>query len=154
MKYYVTINDKRYEVDVEKGKAAILSTTEISTGIVQQAGTTPAQAATSASASPATAEAAPTVSMPAAPVAAPAPPMQPAQEVKIVGEAVKAPMPGGIWDVKVSVGTRVKKGEVLLILEAMKMENEIIAPLDGVVAQIMVSKGATVVTNDVLLVLQ
>ena len=75
----------------------------------------------------------------AAPVAAPA-----------GAEAIKAPMPGNINDVRVSQGQNVKKGDVLIILEAMKMENEIMAPRDGVVASVNVSKGATVSTGDLL----
>ena len=62
-------------------------------------------------------------------------------------------MPGTILDVKVSVGAKVKKGDVLMILEAMKMENEIIAAEDGAVAQVLVSKGAVVSSGDVLCVL-
>ena len=76
----------------------------------------------------------------AAPVSAPA-----------GAEAIKAPMPGNIIDVKVSQGQSVKKGDVLLVLEAMKMENEIMAPRDGVVASVNVTKGATVNTGDMLL---
>jgi biotin carboxyl carrier protein len=60
-------------------------------------------------------------------------------------------MPGNVLDVKVSAGQAVKAGEVMLILEAMKMENEIMAPRDGVVASVNVTKGATVNTGDVLL---
>ena len=65
-------------------------------------------------------------------------------------ETVKAPMPGTINAVKVSNGQAVKKGDVLVILEAMKMENEIMAPCDGTVASVNVSQGATVNTGDVL----
>jgi glutaconyl-CoA/methylmalonyl-CoA decarboxylase subunit gamma len=135
MKYYVTINDKRYEVDVEKGKAAILSTTEISTGIVQNA----------APLSPSPAIASPEI---------PKKPEQPVQVLNVLGEEVKAPMPGGVLDIKVSVGAIVKKGDILLILEAMKMENEITAPKDGIVTKIMVTKGGTVAVNDVLVLIQ
>ena len=60
-------------------------------------------------------------------------------------------MPGNINDVKVSQGQAVKKGDVLVILEAMKMENEIMAPRDGVVASVNVAKGATVNSGDLLL---
>ena len=60
-------------------------------------------------------------------------------------------MPGNINDVKVAAGQNVKKGDVLVILEAMKMENEIMAPRDGVVASVNVTKGATVSTGDLLL---
>ena len=66
------------------------------------------------------------------------------------GEAVSAPMPGTILDVKVNVGDSVKKGQVLMILEAMKMENEIMAGTDGVVTSIGVTKGAAVQTGDAL----
>ena len=62
-------------------------------------------------------------------------------------------MPGTILDVKVAQGQAVKKGDVLLILEAMKMENEILAPQDGTVAQVAVSKGASVNSGDALVVL-
>ena len=63
---------------------------------------------------------------------------------------VTAPMPGTILDVKVSVGQSVKKGDVICVLEAMKMENDIPAPCDGVVASVTVQKGASVAANDVL----
>ena len=59
-------------------------------------------------------------------------------------------MPGNILDVKVTVGAQVKRGDVLVILEAMKMENEIVAPQDGTVASVSVAKGDTVNVNDVL----
>ena len=61
-----------------------------------------------------------------------------------------APMPGTILDVKVSVGQSVKKGDVICVLEAMKMENDIPAPCDGVIASVNVQKGASVAANDVL----
>ena len=63
-------------------------------------------------------------------------------------------MPGNILDVKVAAGQTVKKGDVLVILEAMKMENEIMAPRDGKVAQVACTKGATVNTGDALVVLE
>ena len=89
----------------------------------------------------------------AAPVAAPvAPKAAPAAAPKAAAGAVtvKAPMPGNILDVKVSAGASVKAGDVLVILEAMKMENEIVAPQDGTVASINVNKGDTVNSGDVL----
>lgn len=67
--------------------------------------------------------------------------------------AVCAPMPGTIVDIKVSEGASVKSGDVLCILEAMKMENEIVAPADGVVASVNTSKGASVNTGDALVTL-
>lgn len=70
------------------------------------------------------------------------------------GESVQAPMPGTILEIRVSSGMSVKKGDVLFILEAMKMENEIMSGADGVVASIGASKGATVNTGDTLAVLR
>ena len=80
-----------------------------------------------------------------APVAAPAPAAAPAG-----GETVNAPMPGNILAVNVKEGDAVKKGDVLMILEAMKMENEIMAGVDGVITSVCVAKGATVETGAVL----
>lgn len=86
----------------------------------------------------------------AAPAAVPAPKAAP---VAAGSETVSAPMPGNILSVNVAAGQSVTAGDVMLILEAMKMENEILAPRDGVVAQVAVSKGATVNTGDTLVVL-
>ena len=98
---------------------------------------------TAAGAAPVAAPAAP-----AAPKAPAAPAAAPAGAAGAV--AVKAPMPGNILDVKVAAGASVKAGDVLVILEAMKMENEIVAPQDGTVASINVNKGDTVNSGDVL----
>ena len=68
-------------------------------------------------------------------------------------ENILSPMPGTILDVKVSAGAAVKKGDILVILEAMKMENDIVAPCDGTVKQVLVAKGASVNTDDVLAVI-
>ena len=127
MIYVVNINDKVYEVEVEKGKANIVKTT---TAVAPVQVVETVQTATPA---------------PQAPAAAAG---------NISGEPVKAPMPGAILDIKTNVGAKVKKGQLLFILEAMKMENEIFASLDGVVSQIMVSKGSNVSTNDILMVIQ
>ena len=88
---------------------------------------------------------------PAAPAAAPAPAVAPAPVAAAPagGETVNAPMPGNILDIKVANGAAVKKGDVLVILEAMKMENEIVAPCDGTV-NVVVTKGAAVETGAVL----
>jgi biotin carboxyl carrier protein len=88
---------------------------------------------------------------PAAPAAAPAPAASPAPAG---GEAVSAPMPGTILAVNVQNGAAVKKGDVLFVLEAMKMENEIMAPRDGVAASVGVTKGAAVESGTPLCVIQ
>lgn len=89
------------------------------------------------------------------PVVAPAPAAAPAP--KATGAAgsvaVKAPMPGNIMKINAKAGASVKKGDVLVVLEAMKMENDICAPQDGVVASVEVSQGATVETDAVLVTL-
>lgn len=84
------------------------------------------------------------VSAAAAPAAAPA-----TTPANAGGEEVAAPMPGNILDIKVANGASVKKGDVIIILEAMKMENEIMAPCDGTVT-VNVTKGAAVETGEVL----
>ena len=86
----------------------------------------------------------------AAPAPAVAPAAAPAPAATGEGEAIQSPMPGTILDIKVNVGDSVKKGQVLMILEAMKMENEIMAGTDGVVTSIGVTKGASVQTGDAL----
>ena len=126
MIYNVTINDKVYEVEVEKGKANLIRTTAVA-----------------AAPAPAAAPAAPAA---AAPAAAPAP-AAPAAAAAAGTTPVNAPMPGTILDVKVAVGQAVKEGELVCILEAMKMENEIYAPCAGTVAQVLTSKGASVDTG-------
>ena len=131
MKYKVTLNGRTYEIEVEAGKAMLLDEYE---AIVPTA--------------PAAVAAAPVAAAPAAPAAAPAAPAAP-----VAGEAVTAPMPGNILKVNVTAGQAVKEGDVLVILEAMKMENEIMAPKNGTVAQVLVQKGSTVDTGATLVVL-
>ena len=97
--------------------------------------------------------AAPVAAAPAAapaPTAAPAPAAAPAAPAAAGSVPVNAPMPGTILDIKVKAGTAVKAGDVVMILEAMKMENEISAPQDGTIASIDVRKGDTVNSGDVL----
>lgn len=132
MKYKVTLNGKTYEVEVEQGKAVLLDEYEA---------LAPAPAA---AAVPAAAPA-------AAPVAVPAASAAPVNLE--AGEAVNAPMPGNILRIDVAKGDTVKAGQVLVILEAMKMENEIVAPKDGTVAQVVTSKGAVVDTGSPLIVI-
>ena len=95
---------------------------------------------------PAAPAAAPAPAAKAAPAAAPAAPAAPAG-----AEKVTSPMPGTVLAVKVAVGQSVKKGETVVLLEAMKMENEIPAPRDGVVASISVNKGSSVQAGDLLI---
>ena len=133
MKYKVTLNGRTYEVEVEAGKAMLLDEYE---AIVPSAPAAPVAAPVAAPA----AEAAPAA--PAAPVA-----------VTGAGEAVSAPMPGTILKVNVTQGQAVKEGDVLCVLEAMKMENDIIAPKSGTITQVVTSKGASVSTGDPLVVI-
>ena len=85
------------------------------------------------------------VSAPAKPAPAPA-----SAPEKGEGESVSAPMSGTILDVKVSVGDSVTKGQVIMVLEAMKMENDIVSPCDGKVTSILAKKGDTVNPSDTL----
>lgn len=128
MKYVVTLNGKNYEVEVNETEAVVTN--------ISDAAAAPAPVAAPA---------------PAAAPAAPAAPV--AQTVSAEGTTIVAPMPGSIVNINVSAGQAVKSGDVLIILEAMKMENDITAPCDGVVKQIVTTKGATVNTDDVLLVI-
>lgn len=103
---------------------------------------------------------APMAAAPVAPAAAPAPVAPAAAPAPVAaaapvadGTQVKAPMPGNILEVKVNVGDTVAEGDVLMMLEAMKMENEILAPVAGKVASVQVAKGASVNSGDVLAVL-
>ena len=123
MIYKVTLNGKIYEVEVEKGEAVIQAEYEAA---LPQA--TPVAA---------------TQEVVAAPTAAPAAPAP----ASAGANSVTAPMPGTINAVKVTSGQQVKKGDVLFILEAMKMENEIYADKDGKVGQVFVQKGASVNTG-------
>ena len=132
-KFAITVNGNTYEVEVEEiGGAPVYAAAPAAAPVAAPAPVAAAPAAAPKAAAPA-----------AAPKAAPA--------GAAGANKVNSPMPGTILDVKVSVGQAVKNGDVLCILEAMKMENEIAAPCDGVVASINVTKGATVNTGDLLL---
>ena len=96
---------------------------------------------------------APAAASAAAPAAAPAPAPAPAAAAPAGGEKITSPMPGTILSVNVSNGSAVKKGDILFILEAMKMENEIMAPCDGTVAAVSVTKGAAVESGTLLCVI-
>ncbi len=123
-KYNITVNGTTYEVYVEEADATAAPAPVVMTQPVQ---------APVAPAAPAA---------PAAPKAAPA--------AAQGATAVTAPMPGTILQVKVTAGQAVKKGDVICVLEAMKMENDIPAPCDGVIASVTAQKGASVVAGDIL----
>jgi biotin carboxyl carrier protein len=124
-RFSVTVNGKAYDVAVE----------EITDGSAPVVAAAPA--------APAPVAAAP------APAAAPAAPAAAGE-----GETVTAPMPGTILDVKVNVGDTVSKGQVIMILEAMKMENDIVAPCDGKITSILAKKNDTVNSGDTLATVQ
>ena len=90
----------------------------------------------------------------AAPVAAPAAAPAPAAAAPAGGEQVTSPMPGTILSINVAAGDTVKRGQVLMVLEAMKMENEIMCPCDGKVASVNTSKGSSVESGTLLCVIQ
>lgn len=121
-KYNITVNGNTYEVEVEElGSQASVQRPQVATQQVH-------------------------------PQAAPkAQPKQTQNAPSAGGGTISAPMPGTINDVRVKVGDSVKKGQVLLILEAMKMENEIMASSDGTVKSVDVSKGASVSAGDALI---
>lgn len=123
MKYTVKLNQKIYEVEIERACAT-------------QPAATPPQ---------------PAAAVPQAPTTTPLP--QTAQSTDTTNIPIECPMPGKILSISVSVGQHISAGECLMVLEAMKMENEMVAPRDGTVKQILVSQGTMVNTGDVLAVL-
>lgn len=123
MKYIVTLNDRVYEVEVEEGEAMLVDEYE------------------------AKAPAAAPVAVPAAVNAAPAPAAPAAPAVTGSGTAVSAPMPGNILKINVAAGQKVNEGDVLIVLEAMKMENEVVATKSGTVSSVAVTKGQVVETG-------
>lgn len=139
MKYVVNLNGKAYEVEVEETQAVIMNVSDAPVAAVPVAAPAPVAAPTPAPAATPASEAAPAPAAPAAPVAG--------------GTNITAPMPGTILSVNTAVGSTVNAGDVLIILEAMKMENEIVAPCAGTVKQVLVSKGSTVETDAVLAVI-
>lgn len=129
-RYTITVNGQAYDVQVEEN----------------------ASGAPVAAAAPVAAPA------PAAPAAAPAPTAAPAAAAPAApaadAEVVSSPMPGTILDIKVSAGSKVSKGDVLVVLEAMKMENDIVAAHDATVAAVHVQKGDSVESGSALVSLQ
>ena len=129
MKYLVSLKGKDYEVEVEKGEAVILSVSD-----------TPAVQVNAAVAAP---------PAPAAP--APVAPPPAAAPVDAAGEKLTSPLPGTVVAIKAVAGAKVKKGDLLIIIEAMKMENEILASRDATIGAVLCTVGTSVNTGDPLL---
>ncbi|MEM2028827.1 MAG: biotin/lipoyl-containing protein [Candidatus Bathyarchaeia archaeon] len=150
--FRITINGKTYEVEVEELGSSLNQATTTSK-VTSAPSITPS--------SPVLSSPAPSVASTFTPTPTPTPTAPPKKEVKrdeapqvaTGGLAVSAPMPGKILRVNVKEGDSVSKGDLLLILEAMKMENEIFAPSSGVVKRIAVSPGDSVNTGDLLVLL-
>jgi len=136
-KFRITIGGITYNVDVEE--------------VGGQASTPAPVAQRVAQAAVAPAPAAPAPSRTAA--APPAPAMVKTPEPATAGDVVRAPLPGLVVGVKVEAGQQVNKGDVVLVLEAMKMENDIVAAVSGTVKEILVAKGAAVSLGDALVVI-
>lgn len=134
-KFVVNVNGKSYEVEVEEVKEEGMTVSGQENRPAPKSSAKPARV-------PATKTPVPEAKDEKNPI-----------EVSAEQEAVKSPMPGNIWKITSKKGEEIKAGDVLLILEAMKMENEIVAPRDGVVSSIMVQEGATVNTGDDLVIL-
>lgn len=130
-KYNIKVNGTAYEVEVEEAEGIVNPTiSPVEKLAVTAPVSTPA---------PATPKAKPAVSV--APIASGA-------------QTVKAPMPGTLLDIRVTQGQKVKAGDILVILEAMKMENEILAPVDGTVDTVQATKGESVNANDILVTIK
>ena len=123
--YKVNVNGTEYKVSIE-----LISETEAAAPVAAPAPAAPA------------------------PAAAPTAPAAPAAAAPAGGEKVNAPMPGTILSVNVKVGDAVKKGQVLVVIEAMKMENEIMSPVDGTVTFVGVNQGATVESGSAICVIE
>ena len=133
-KFIINVNGNSYEVDVEEVKGGVQPQ--------RQAAPVARAAAPVAAAAPATV------------AAAPVPAVATKEVVVSAGqEIIESPMPGNIWKILVTEGQAIKAGDILLILEAMKMENEILAPRDGIVASIATTTGAAVNTGDKLVII-
>lgn len=127
--YRVNVNGKVYEVEVE----------EITAGGQQTVAAAPTPA--------------PVAPKPAPVAPAPAPTPAPAPKAAATGEIVEAPMPGTIVDIKVKVGDTVKEGDLVAVIEAMKMETDLFSTKSGVVTAVNAGKGASVNTGDAIITL-
>ena len=136
-KFVITVNGKSYEVEVEE----IGQGTSTSTTVSAPSALTPAPAAATAASEPAPQK---------AETAKPAT----GGSIPQGAETIKAPMPGTILDVRVKVGDKITKGQVIAILEAMKMENEIMASQDGIITSIDTNIGASVNSGDLLFTME
>lgn len=137
MLYCVTIDNKKYEIEVEKGIATIEDTTKISMDDIENK----ELVYTQIDSATAHREIESLEEVP--------------QSNQYIGkETIKAPMAGVVIDIKVSVGSAVKKGDTILLLEAMKMENEITTNVNGIISEIKVAKGSYVSYGDVVIVIE
>ena len=135
MKYVVSVNGKQYDVEVEKVGGGYQPVSRQGNSAPIPRAAAPVQAAPVA---------------PAAPVAA----QSNVTNASASDTKMEAPMPGTILDIKVNVGDKVNNGQVLLVLEAMKMENEIVSPVDGTISSVMVKKGDVVNSGDLLITIK
>lgn len=126
MKYVVSLNGKKYEVLVNETEAEVLNVSEETAAIAIEAEKSVQQ---------------------------PAPTKNSGKEDIADGTSIKSPMPGTVLLVNLNVGDTVKKDDVMFVLEAMKMENDIVAPKDGVVKQVLAAKGDSVNTDDILAII-
>ena len=138
-KYRVYVNGQPYEVVVEEMNEQKTSSPPPAVTIVQ-----PTAPSSEVQKAPVPQSA--TVTSPS--------PMEKTQSKSGEGFPVAAPMPGSIIDIKVNIGDRVNEGEVLVLLDAMKMENEVTAPVSGVIKSIAIQKGASVNTGDIMVVIE
>ncbi len=146
-KFRITVNGKAYEVEVEEMAGMLSAAPAAAPRPAPKAATTPRTITRS--------------SKPAPVAVAPEPkpvsvskPVETAKPLLGKGEAVRAPMPGTILEIKVALEQEVKEGATLIVLEAMKMENEIYAPSSGRISEIPVNKGDSVNSGDVLVVIE
>lgn len=148
MKYIVSMNGKKYEVEVERvSPFHMLTREEVASGV-----STPVQPVAPVAAPAPAPVAAPAPK--AAPAPAPAAPAAPAAPIAGGAATVNSPMPGSVLKVLGNVGDAVKAGQTLFVIEAMKMENEIVAPADGTIAEILVKTGDVLDTDQVMATLK